>query len=126
MSSDKGGFTLVELVMAMAIMFIVFLGLTGIAMTGLEYNIQNVLRDEAVNVGETRMNEVRSLPFDNIVTPGTPVSVTRAVRGLNAAYTVTTTVAAPDVDLKQVTMVVAWTRHGKPYTHTFSSLVRRR
>ena len=127
MSKDRpAGFTLVELVMAMAIMFIVFLGLAGVAMTGLEYNIQNALRDEAVSVGESRMNEVRSIPFDNIVTPAAPDNVLRPVRGFNATYSVTTTVASPDAELRQVTMVVGWTRHGKAYSHTFSSLIRRR
>lgn len=126
MSKDSKGFTLVELVMAMAIMFIIFLGLAGVAMTGLEYNIQNALRDEAVSVGESRMNQVRSQPFDNIVTPSLPENVSSPVRGFDAAYTVTTSVATPDTDLKQITMVVAWTRNGKSYSHTFSSLVRRR
>lgn len=123
MSKDNAGFTLVELVMAMAIMFIVFLGLAGVAMTGLEYNIQNALRDEAVSVAERTMNEVRSLPFANIVDSTVQDNV--AVRGFNVTYTVTTTVGSPDTNLRQVTMVVGWTRHGKAYSHTFSSLVRR-
>lgn len=127
MSKDNSGFTLVELVVAMAIMFIVFLGLAGVAMTGLEYNIQNALRDEAVSVGESCMNEVRSIPFDNIVTTA-PDNEIRAVRGFTATYSVTTTVPSPPpaADVKQVTLVVAWTRHGKAYSHTFSSLIRRR
>lgn len=128
MSKDNSGFTLVELVVAMAIMFIVFLGLAGVAMTGLEYNIQNALRDEAVSVGESRMNEVRSIPFDNIVTPAAADNEIRAVRGFTATYSVTTTVPSPPpaADVKQVTLVVAWTRHGKAYSHTFSSLIRKR
>lgn len=125
LKNDRG-LTLLELVIAVSIMFIVFLGLTGTVMTGMEYNIRNALLDEAVSVGEARMNEIRSLPFDNIVTPAGPATVTRDVRRFNAAYTVTTTVTDPATDIKQVTMVVTWTRQGMARSHTFSSIVRRR
>ena len=123
---NKAGLTLFELVIAISIMFIVFLGLTGTVLTAMEYNIRNTLLDEAVSIGESKMNGVRSLPFDNIVTPGTPETVTRQVRKFNAAYTVTTTVSDPATDIKQVTMVVTWTRLGTTRSHTFSSIVRRR
>ena len=123
---NKAGLTLLELVIAISIMFIVFLGLTGTVLTAMEYNIRNALLDEAVSVGETRMNEIRSLPFNSIVTPGGPETVTKQVRKFNAVYTVTTTVTDPATDIKQVTMVVTWTRLGTARSHTFSSIVRRR
>lgn len=123
---NRGGMTLIELMISITIMFIVFLGLTATVMTGLEYNMRNALLDEAVSVGETRMNEVRSLPFDNIVTPGAAAVVTREVRRFNQPYTVATTVTTPAADIKQVTMVVGWTRRGIARSHTFSSIVRRR
>lgn len=124
--NDKGGMTLVELMISIVIMFIVFLGLTGTVMTGLEYNMRNALLDEAVSVGETRMNALRSLPFDNIATSAASDNVIRDVRRFPARYTVSTTVATPATDIKQITMVVAWTRGGMAHSHTFSSIVRRR
>ena len=126
MLKDKGGMTLIELMISIVIMFIVFLGLTGTVMTGLEYNMRNALLDEAVSVGETRLNEIRSLPFNDIVTSATEETVTRAVQRFNADYKVTWTVGTPAADIKQVTMVVRWTRHGIVRSHTFSSIVRRR
>lgn len=125
-SKDNGGFTLIELVISTAIMFIVFLGLTGTVMTALEFNIQNALLDEAVSVGETKMNELRSLPFDNIVSDATGVDVARQVRGFNVSYHVTTAVGTPAADIRQVTMAVTWTRHGKTRSHNYSSIVRNR
>ncbi len=126
MSKNSRGLTLIEVLISVVIMFIVFLGLTGTVMTALDFNIQNTLLDEAVSIGEARMNAIRSLPFDNIVTPATSDSVTRDVRRFSVPYSVTTTVTTPAPDIRQVTMVVAWTRHGKTRSHTFSSIVRRR
>ncbi len=118
--------TLIELMVAIMIMFVVFLGLTATVLMGLEYNMRNAMLDEAVSVGETRMNEIRSLPFNDIVTPAGPDNVMRDVRRFPAAFQVTTTVATPAADIKQVTMVVAWTRKGTAHSHAFSSIVRRR
>ncbi len=118
--------TLIELMVAIMVMFIVFLGLTGTVMTAQEYNVRNALLDEAASVGETSMNEIRGIPFDNIVTPASSSTVTRNVRRFTATYTVSTTVTTPAADIKQVTMVVSWTRRGMARSHTFSSIVRRR
>lgn len=126
MLKNNGGLTLIELLISMTIMFIVFLGLTATVLMGLEYNMRNTLLDEAVSVGETRMNELRSMPFDNIVSDTTGVTVTRQVRHFSANYLVKTTVATPATDIKQVTMAVTWTRHGKVRSHNYSSIVRRR
>lgn len=117
--------TLIELMVAIVIMFVVFLGLTATVLMGLEYSMRNAMLDEAVSVGETRMNEIRSLPFNDIVTAA-PDNVPRDVRRFPAKFQVTTTVTTPAADIKQVTMVVAWTRKGTAHSHTFSSIVRRR
>lgn len=126
MSKNDRGLTLVELLISIVIMFIVFLGLTGTVLTGLEYNLRNAVLDEAVGVGESAMNQIRSRPFDNIVTPTAPDNVLRTVRRFNVTYTVRTTVTTPAADIKQVAMVVEWNRRGKSYNHVFSSIVRRR
>jgi len=65
--SSLTGFTLVEVMVALIIMLIVFLALMQTALVGIDSNMVNVLRSEAVNIAEIRMNEARNIPFTSIL-----------------------------------------------------------
>ena len=68
MTSNKSnsGFTLVEVIMAMLIFMVGMLGLLTAVNLAIETNLRNQIRDEAVNVGERVMSELRGKGFDNI------------------------------------------------------------
>lgn len=122
---NERGLTLLETVVALAIVFIVFLGLTDAGLLVVEYNINNTIRDEGVSVAETEMAAVREIPFPSIPVGVTnrPV-VTRQIRGLSVDYTPTWTITALNADTLQVVVNVGWTRRGKPYGHQATTLVR--
>lgn len=124
---NERGLTLLETVVAMAIVFIVFLGLTDAGLLVVEYNIGNTLRDEGVSVTEMEMAAVREIPFTAIPVGVTnrPV-VTRQIRGLAAAYTPTWTITALNADNLQVVVNVGWNRKGKAYNHQATTYVRNR
>jgi len=61
------GFTLVEVMIALVITLLVFLALMQTALVGIDSNMRNVLRDEAVKIAEMRMNEMRNIPFVSVV-----------------------------------------------------------
>lgn len=131
---NNAGMTLVELLVAVAITFIIFLGLSNAGLVVLDQNIKNSQRDEAVSVADNVMQQVRNIPFDNLVLGTTPDNVSRQIRGINQQYSVTTTVAAIDplnaAVGRQVTVNVAWSRfeYGqlKPYSHQIMTIVRQR
>lgn len=131
---NNAGMTLVELLVAVAITFIIFLGLSNAGLVVLDQNIKNSQRDEAVSVADNVMQQVRNIPFDNLVLGTTPDNVFRQIRGINQQYSVTTTVAAIDplnaAVGRQVTVNVAWSRfeYGqlKPYSHQIMTIVRQR
>lgn len=127
-SNDNGGMTLVEVLVALAIVFIVFLGLSGAGLVVLNENIKNAQRDEAVSVAEAAIQNARNLAFTNIV--DNTVQVQRQIRGLTTNYTVTRTVAVLDPENRQVTVDVGWNRleNGawKPYSHRIITIVRQR
>ena len=75
---NNDGMTLVEVLVAMAIVFIVFLGMSSAGLVVLDQNIKNSQRDEAVSVAEMEMQQVRNTFFDNIVS--TPRRVTYSGR----------------------------------------------
>ncbi len=81
---NKKGVTLIEMMIALVILLVVSLALMQTAIIGMNVNLQNALRDEAVSIAEMRMNQLRSLPFD-LVTAGTE-TVTRNFRGFTETY----------------------------------------
>lgn len=132
---NNGGMTLVEVLVAMAIVFIVFLGMSSAGLVVLDQNIKNSQRDEAVSVAEMEMEKVRNIPFAAIADNNQVV--TRQIRGLNVGYTVARTVANPngstpatDPSNRRVTINVTWNRienqQTKTYDHTVLTIVRSR
>lgn len=130
---DNDGMTLVEVLVAMAIVFIIFLGMSSAGLVVLDQNIKNSQRDEAVSVAEMEMERVRNIPFLTI-TDNNHVE-TRQIRGLSVGYTVARTVANPngstpanDPNNRRVTINVTWSRienqQTKTYNHTVLTIVR--
>lgn len=131
---NKEGMTLVEVLIAIVISFIVFLGLSGSGIFVLNENIKNSLRDEAVSVAGMEMEHVRNIPFDNLAAASDNVSipidnVLRQIRGLNVNYGVSRTVSHLDTNNLQVSITVTWTRtesdQTKTYNDTIATIVRR-
>ena len=127
---SKEGMTLIEVLIAMVITFIIFLGLSGSGIFVLNENIKNDLRDEAVSVAGMEMERVRNTPFDNLSVGTQSVdNVVRNIRGLTVMYGVTRTVTALDFNNRQVSIDVAWTRtennQTRSYNNTIATIVRR-
>jgi len=124
--------TLIEVMIAIVITFIVFLGLSGSGIFVLNENIKNSLRDEAVSVAGMEMEQVRNTSFDNLYSaPGTQSvdNVVRQIRGLTVNYGVTRTVTILDLNNLQVSINVTWDRtennQTKSYNDNIATIVRR-
>jgi type II secretory pathway pseudopilin PulG len=127
-TKNNGGMTLVEVLVSLVIVFVVFLGLSASGLVVLNENIKNELRDEAVSVADKAVQDARRTVFDNLATLA-PDNVLRPVRNVDRPFTVTRTVADLDLDNKQVTIDVAWTRiegsQTRSYSHQVATIVRR-
>ena len=132
---NNGGMTLIEVLVALAIVFIVFLGMSSAGLVVLDQNIRNSQRDEAVSVAEMEMQEARNIPFATIANDNHIVY--RQIRGLNVGYAVARTVANPngttpatDPNNRRVTINVTWSRivnnQTRTYNHTVLTIVRQR
>ena len=132
---NNGGMTLIEVLVALAIVFIVFLGMSSAGLVVLDQNIRNSQRDEAVSVAEMEMQEARNIPFATIANDNHIVY--RQIRGLNVGYAVARTVANPngttpatDPNNRRVTINVTWSRivnnQTRTYNHTVLTIVRSR
>lgn len=131
---NKKGVTLVEVLIALVILLIVFLGLTQTSLLTIESNAITILRDEGVRLASDTMNSLRVSSFDDlnrdstddvanfsfvISSTGTApqqanatnlgINTVRTMRNiLNANYAVTVTIADLDLDNKRVTVLVQW------------------
>ncbi|HEX8042297.1 prepilin-type N-terminal cleavage/methylation domain-containing protein [Candidatus Deferrimicrobium sp.] len=129
---NKDGMTLIEVMIAIVITFIVFLGLSGSGIFVMNENIKNSMRDEAVSVAGMEMERARNTSFDSLYdnTAPPPLSpVPRQIRGLTVNYGVTRTVTVLDTNNLQVSINVVWTRtennQTRSYNDNIATIVRR-
>jgi prepilin-type N-terminal cleavage/methylation domain-containing protein len=130
--SNSKGVTLVEMMVALVILLFVSLALMQTSLMSMRTNLQNALRDEAVNIADMRINQLQSLPFPDppatnaltatVNTPETPIQ--RNLRGFTATYTPTRTVADINATTKQITISVAWVYRGQTFTHAMTTILR--
>src|SRR5512137_2722827 len=128
---NKRGSSLIELLIAMAILAIVAAALMKSSILVLQKNVQNEMRDEAVRIAEQRMNEIRSGPggFDNaeggvdlVAGNVTFPTINRTIRNAQVQYRVSKNVVSLEtttvVNTKQVTVAVNWQFRRQDYNHT--------
>ena len=125
--------TIIEMLISIVILIVVSLALMKTSVLGIKTNVQNSLRDEAVNIVEMRMDQLRNVPFptppatnDLTATVNAPdPQVTRTFRGFIATYTPTRTVTDLNADSKQLTVSVSWVYSGQTFTHTVTTILRK-
>jgi len=146
----QDGVSLVEVMIALVVLLLVFMGLLQAALLGIDSNMRNIMRDEAVTVAAMRMEEARSMPFDNVVndTADTitddnlalvscqsapvsdanpyPVEMDRNFRNIqNFPFGTRRTVTDLNADTKQIEILVRWEHKNECYTHSATTLRRR-
>jgi prepilin-type N-terminal cleavage/methylation domain-containing protein len=131
---NKKGFTLVEVMIALVVTLVVFLALMQTALVGIDSNMRNILRDEAVSLAEQRMNELRNTVFTAVIdtngisnNPGNYVDETpipRDFRNFSLNFTPARRVDDLNTDNKQIDIRVTWAWKGETYTHSITTILR--
>jgi prepilin-type N-terminal cleavage/methylation domain-containing protein len=139
---NNKGLTLVEVLIAMVVFLLVSLAMMQTALVGIDSNTITLLRDEAVNVAEQRMNQARNVPFASLVSDTSDVPIVRNVRNIAGGVNYTTRVAVTELDgdgnlgtddanAKQINVTTTWewrdktVANGNPYTHRISTIRKR-
>lgn len=116
-SRGEGGFTLVELLVAISIFSVVLVALTGALISSVRSVGDQRLRTAATRVATDHLETLRTFPFDLLATAGPTITTTpdgreftidTAVRTIDAA----TGAAAPAGRVKEITTIVTWTADG--------------
>ena len=121
---NKKGMTLLEVLIAFSILAIVLTAVLESAIVALRVNTVNALRDEAVNIADQRMNEIRNTAFSSILSNPTETPIASKSRTSSVIFTPTRAVTALDSKTLQVTLSVSWTYMGKPNINSVTSIVR--
>jgi prepilin-type N-terminal cleavage/methylation domain-containing protein len=147
--SSAKGVTLIEVMIALVVLLIVFMGLIQAALLSIDHNLRNEVRDEAVRIAADTMTRLKSMNFDNVdlaATASAPAfsvnpyptsdpkydsnylthlnTPLRQFRKFSQQYTVTKVVKNIDADNKQVTVNVTYTyRTDNPVTYTINSVL---
>jgi prepilin-type N-terminal cleavage/methylation domain-containing protein len=122
---NNKGFTLVEVLIAMLILLLGSLAIANVAVTVIDTNMGNLLRDEAVRIGDMRINgqlvdttnttwpalanltTIQLSALAAAAAPSAPITVTGSSRGVQRTYTVVWQVARP-VATSNVFRVDVW------------------
>ena len=151
--TNNSGVTLVEVMIALVVLLIVMMGLLQASLLSIEHNLRNELRDEATRIASDRITVLRSAGFDSarfaatggFVPDDDPSTgddesiVTRSFRNIvpNPAdpaspgvFSVQKNIsdvpnAAGVVNVKQVTIRVAWQYKGEALTHTLNATIKK-
>jgi len=107
---------------ALVVLLLVFLALMQTALVSINANMNNILRDEAVELAERTILDARNTPYDTLVAGTTTTTEPRKVRSLTITYTAIRTVTDQGVNNKQIGVVVNWTWKGEPFTHNMSTI----
>ena len=139
------GFSLVEVMIALVVLLLVFMGLMQTALLSIDSNLRNIIRDEALRIAAQRLEETRTMPFNNVVSDGAgaavhlnacanppisdadyPVMIERNFRSIqNFPYGTRCTVTNLDADTRQIQITVRWEYKNECNSHNIISLRRR-
>lgn len=102
---DQGGFTLIEVCIALVLLMIILVGVAPLLVYALRYNSTAAIRAGALAVAQTKLERLRATPFELCVSDTETVSVGDPATGLQT-YTVELTVVNTTDTLKDIRLVI--------------------
>jgi len=122
-STNSKGVTLVEVMIALVVLLMVFLGLMQTALLSVDNNLRNIYRDEAITIASQEISCLKNTPFNSLaagtncgagVSPycltnaGAPVTYSRKFRNITKNYTICDAITTLDTDTRSVQVFVGW------------------
>jgi len=116
------GFTLVEVLVAIAFLTISMLAVLHALGLSVEHNMKNIIMDEAVLIAEQKMNELRNTPIASL-TSSTQSPLLRTFRNITISYNVNWIVQNFSADSRTIQVLVQWRWKNIDHQHSATSVV---
>lgn len=120
--SNNRGFTLIEFLAAIVILMVGMLGLLQSVNLALNHNLQNQIRNEAVNVADTEMAKEMAKGYDQASITAANYFVRRQILNGYKNYSVSRTGQSLQ-NSKQINFVITWRHKGTSYDHGASTVI---
>jgi prepilin-type N-terminal cleavage/methylation domain-containing protein len=119
------GFTLVEVLVAIVILFISMMAVLHALGLSVEHNMKNIIMDEAVRLSEQKMNELRNTPITTLASsiPSAELPISRNFRNITIDYNVNWIVENLSADSRAIQVLVQWNWKNINHQHTATSIV---
>lgn len=135
---DNKGVTLIEVLIALTVLLIVFLGLIQGSLLSIQSNMRNILRDEGVRITSDTMTLLQSRTFNDMDNNGAVdpnplnipnfddiydtnaamANVQRNIRSINDfTFTVNVNIQNIDANHKQITVTTTWVWQNENFQH---------
>lgn len=124
--NNRSGFTLLEVLVALVILMIGMMALLSAATNTISLNLDNILRDEAVQIADAKMRVVKSnraatssLPFQNLSITSIQTS---KLRSKSTQYTVILSSSPTGGNSNLLQVLVRWNFKNSAKQHELSTL----
>jgi len=120
--SDNSGFTLIETMIALVVALVIFMGLMQTSIIGIDSNMRNILRDEAVQIAEAQIDQAKNAAYPPTAPAATVQRNFRNITGFT--YTITGAVTTLDTCNTRVDVTVQYSWKSQNSSYTSSAIVR--
>ena len=123
--TNKSGFTLIELMVAVVILTVGLLALLQTVNVALMHNAQNMFRNEAIQIADEQMALEMTKPFALISTNASAntKNISKQINLVMENYSVVKQGTAVSTNTTRVNVKVSWKYKGQGYSHAVSSML---
>lgn len=121
--SNSGGFTLIEVMVAIIILMVGLLALLQSINLSIVTNQQTAMRTQGTMIGEEHLASIKSRPFDSLVDGVENVVAPTRMRGTFVNYSVWRKIDSVSATAKQIDVGVRWKHRGNQYEEHLVSVV---
>ncbi|MDM8535792.1 prepilin-type N-terminal cleavage/methylation domain-containing protein [Desulfobacterales bacterium HSG17] len=121
--SEESGFSLLEVMISLAILAVGLLGIAALQITAIKGNSSGMKMTEVSTLIGSKLEDYRQMDYANVITPDEP-EIVKIHESDSSVYTRTTTVTndTPDIGLKTVTVELSWT-DTRPHSVSFMTII---
>lgn len=124
MKRSHGGFSLIEVLVAMSIFSIVSLATSSLMTSSMAMITQNAIGSEAIGIAQGRIEAARNMPYDMMTNATTcPTNSVKSSKG-TTTFTLACTVLTdtPVTGAKKVRITVNWNYRGKAKSYATETI----